>query len=104
MKDLWALPEQEFLSPMVDTFMRLGGYNAFVGLQALLALGGLRSAKDTLATLAMAHAFQFVIGLWRTLAAMNAQKVSTLAQVMGAGGGPTLGAFVLSLGSLLAIL
>ena len=87
--------------------MFLGGLHAAIALQCIAALLGGRSATETLALMVGVHAFQFLIGLWRTLANKAAFKAAgtpfTLDAALGAGGGPALGALTLGLGSLATI-
>lgn len=94
MRSLFGLDGSDFLSPTVGAFMFLGGLQAALAIHCFLALLGLRSPAETLINMAITHAIQSAIGLWRTVANKEA-GVSTLSALAGAGGGPTVAAAVL---------
>eukprot|EP00966_Prymnesium_polylepis_P077599 1797825-Prymnesium_polylepis.1 len=88
--------------------MFLGALHAAVSLQCIGALLGVRNVVDTLALMVAVHAGQFLIGVWRMLANRAAFKAAgttpTIDVLLGAGGGPAIGALGVGLGSLAAIL
>jgi hypothetical protein len=81
-------------------------WQAAVAAQCILALVGRRSAVDTLGLMILLHAFQCAIGTWRALKTRAAGKLATptIDALLGAGLGPAIGALVLGLVSLVAIL
>ena len=60
---------------------------------------------ETLQLMVTLHAFQAAIGLWRALQTAAAKRLATptLDALLGAGGGPALGALGLGLCSLVAL-
>ena len=71
----------------------------------IAALLGMRHAAETLALMVVVHGIQGAIGLWRAFKTASAGKLATptLDALIGAGGGPAIGALLLGLGSLAAI-
>jgi hypothetical protein len=103
LKSLFGIDGADVLSPIVGAFQFLGGLHAAIAIQCAMALVGLRSWRETLVGMAILHAIQAAVGLGRVLAHRRA-GVKSLEALLGAGGGPAVGAAVLGLVSLVAVL
>ena len=103
LRGLFGIDGTDSRSPVVGAFQFLGGLHAAIAIQCAMALVGLRSWRETLVGMAILHAIQAAVGLGRVLAHRRA-GVKSLEALLGAGGGPAVGAVVLGLVSLVAVL
>ena len=99
-KTLFGVPAQDVLSPTAGLLMYLGGLHAAVAIQCFMALCGLRHAKQTLLGMAILHAIQAAIGLFRMRQAKAAGRAASLDELLGAGGGPATAALLLGAASI----
>ena len=102
LRGLFGIDGTDSRSPVVGAFQFLGGLHAAIAIQCVMALAGLRSWKEMLVGMAILHAIQAAIGLCRVLDHRRAGVTETEA-LLGAGGGPAVGAVVLGSASLVAL-
>ena len=102
LRGLFGIDGTDSRSPVVGAFQFLGGLHAAIAIQCVMALAGLRSWKEMLVGMAILHAIQAAIGLCRVLDHRRAGVTETEA-LLGAGGGPAVGAVVLGGASLAAL-
>ena len=103
LKNLFGIDGTDSRSPVVAAFQFLGGLHAAIAIQCVMALAGLRSWKEMLVGMAILHAIQAAVGLCRVLDHRRA-GITDIEALLGAGGGPAVGAVVLGCASLLAVL
>ena len=99
-KALFGVSSEE-QSALAGAFQTIGGLHAALASMCIATCLGRRSARETLCTMVMVHAFQCAVGFYRALAAWLSDKLSQDEpkwwSFLGAGGGPGTMALLLGL-------